>query len=84
MKIQINSDGHNLRIVLPTRLVFSRVTARIAGAVGSKYASDALEGIPPEAMDVLFAELRRIKKQYGTWELVNIDSADGDKVTIIL
>ena len=32
----------------------------------------------------LFAEFRRIKKKHGTWVLVEVESADGDLVNVIL
>lgn len=84
MKIQVKDDGHSFSIVLPTRMIFSKTVARIVNCAGRKYVSEEMEKIPPEAMEAIFAELRRVKKQYGSWELVDIQSADGDRVNITL
>lgn len=84
MRVQVRGDGHNLNIILPTRLVFSRCMVWLANTVGRKYAADAMENISPEALEALFAEFRRIKSQYGAWDLVDVESADGDRVLVRL
>lgn len=84
MKIRIKSEGQNLRLWLPTRLIFSKTVARLGGKYGVKYAGDAMKNIPPEAIEMLFAEFRRIKDCYSNWELVKIESADGSVVDISL
>ena len=40
--------------------------------------------IPSEALQALSQCIRDIKKKYGTWELVHVESANGDLVSIIL
>lgn len=84
MKIQIRSNGFPITILLPTNLVFSRSTLWLADHLGRKYAGQELEALPPQTLNALFAEIRRIKRQYGCWELVEIESADGDSVKIRL
>lgn len=84
MKIRVKGDGVNLNLVLPTRLLFGKTVVKLANTIGRQYAAEALENIPPEALEALCAELRRIKKKHGTWELVDVESADGDIVQIVL
>lgn len=84
MKISVQGGGYNINLRLPTRMIFSKTVARIANYTGRKYAGEAMDGITPEQMDALFAELRRIKKKHGSWELVDVESSDGEKVNIIL
>lgn len=84
MKIRIKSDDVNLNLVLPTRLLIGKTVVKIANSLGRKYAADALKDISPETLEILCAELRRVKKKYGAWDLVDIESADGDIVKIIL
>ena len=43
-----------------------------------------LENLPPEAAERIVAELRNIKDTYGSWELVEVCSADGENVKITL
>ena len=40
--------------------------------------------IPPETLQALSQCILDIKKKHGTWELVHVESADGDLVSIIL
>ena len=84
MKIRIKTEGQNLRLWLPTRLIFSETVARLGGKYGIKYAGDTMKNIPPEAIELLFAEFRRIKDKHKVWELVKIESADGSVVDISL
>lgn len=84
MKIQVKADDHNINILLPTGLVFSKGTVWLANHVGRKYAEDAMKNISPQALDALFAEFRRIKKKHGSWELVNVESSDGEIVIVTL
>ena len=84
MRIRVKSDGCNINIPLPTNLVFSKGTVWLANHFGRKYAGDAMKDIPPEALDKLFGEFRRIKRQYGHWDLVEVTEADGTEVKITL
>ena len=84
MKIHIRSGKQNLRFYLPTGLIFSKTIARLGCKYGLRYAGDAMKNIPPEAVEALFAEFRRIKRKYKNWELVKIEGADGSIVDITL
>ncbi len=84
MRIQVKGEGHVVNLFLPTGLLFNPVSARIACHYIRKYAPGTLSSISPEAIKVLCAELRRIKKKYGKWDLVDIQSADGERVLIRL
>ena len=84
MRIRIKSEETNLNLVFPTGLLIGNTVLKIANTMGRRYASEALESIPPEALEILCAELRRIKKQYGSWELVDVETADGQIVKITL
>lgn len=84
MRIRIHSEDCNLNLRLPTNLIFSDLTAVLGGTVGKKYAGNAMEGLTPGQMKRLFREFRRIKRQYGSWELVDVRSSNGDTVKVIL
>ena len=83
MKIQIRSSNRTFVIPLPTNLLFSQGSAWLVNHMGRKY-SDELRDLPPEAVDKLFAEFRHIKHRYGKWTLVEVCSAGGDGVSVIL
>ena len=84
MKIHIKSGSQNLRIRIPTGLVFSPLGARFICRYGLQYAGDAMKDLSPEALSALFAEFRRIKRKHGSWELVDIESSDGELVKVVL
>ena len=84
MKIQIQGDGHKIKILLPTKWIFSNTGSSIAAFVVQKYASDEMAGVTPEAIKALCAEIRRIKRKYGRWDMVEVSSSDGEKVIVTL
>ena len=84
MRIKVKSGDTNINIPVPTNLVFSKGSVWLANRFGRKYAGDALKDLPPEALDKLFAEFRRIKRKHGNWDLVEVESSDGSQVLIRL
>lgn len=84
MKIHIQTDGHNMKILLPTNWVFSKTGASIAAFVMKKHAPEEMAGISPEAIRAFCAEIRRIKRRHGRWDLVEISGSGGEKVIITL
>lgn len=99
MKIQIDSGGRKLSIGIPTALIFSKPSAWLYlkmvkknMAYAERYMPDDVdvsvsglfENLPEDAVYTICSELRRIKKKHGSWELVNVESADGSIVKITL
>lgn len=84
MRILVRDECRDLNIVLPTRLVFSKTLVRIGMYFARKYAPETMESIPSEAVEKLLDEMHRIKKKYGSWDLVHVQSADGEEVLIRL
>lgn len=83
MKIQIREAERNFCLNLPTNLIFSRLVLRLA-LKHSSINGRKIDVLTAEAADALSAEIRRIKKRHGTWELVEVRSADGETVKITL
>lgn len=84
MKIIVRSQEHDIRLGIPTSWIFSRGSAFLAEKLGRKYAPESMVDIPPDAIPILCAELRKIKKKYGTYELVEMETAGGEYVKITL
>lgn len=99
MRIHIKADGHNIRIPIPTGLIFSKPSvwlylklARKYSSRGAQYipedaegtAEDILSKIPDEAIYALCAEIMRIKRKHGHWDLVEVKAASGEEVLIRL
>ncbi len=83
MKVRIRSEERRFTIALPTRMLFSKGLLKFGLKVGKRY-SDAVPDIPPAVVDEFCNEIRRIKKIHSSWELVNIQSASGDEIQVIL
>ena len=83
MKIQIREAERNFCLNLPTNLIFSRLVLRLA-LKHSSINSRKIDGLTADAADALSADIQRIKKRHGTWELVEVRSADGETVKITL
>ena len=83
MKVQIRDAYHKFYFVLPTNLIFHQFLLRLGlkhmYIEGSR--PDALSG---DAIDRLCAEIQRIQKLHGAWELVEVRSADGKTVKVTL
>lgn len=78
MKIQIEENKHKFSITLPTNICLSKPVVKISMCLNKK------TDISAEAMYAICEELRRIKKKHGSWELVDFQSADGEKINITL
>ena len=85
MKISVHSSGgHSICIPFPTALLASPTVVRFALNIGKRYAGISMPNVSPEVDQALCQSIRRIKQQYGHWELVRMESADGDVISIIL
>lgn len=99
MKIQVMAEGHNILIPIPTGMIFSKPSvwlylklARKASTRVSRYVPEdvevsvdaVLEKLPDEAVYALCAEIMRIKRKYGKWDLVEVKSSSGEEVKITL
>ena len=84
MRIRAHSGDYRINLLLPTNLIFSDLMATLGGIVGTKYAGVAMDHVSPQQLRKLFRELRKIKRKYGSWELVDIQSSEGDIVKVVL
>lgn len=82
MKIIVRTKGKKLRLWLPGSLLYGRISARFAIAAITKYAPDC--GIPPEEISLLLAALRDFARAHPGWQLVDLQSHDGDIIKITL
>ncbi len=99
MRIKVKGNGHNIQIPIPTGLIFSRASVWLYLKLARTYSSRAkqyipadvevsvdavLEKLPDEAVYALCAEIMRIKRKHGHWDLVEVKSSSGEEVTITL
>lgn len=88
MKILVCSDGRRFNLVLPTGLFFSPTLIKAVVKLGKRHAEkDAKSSIPdidPKMWKILCSEIHRIKRKYKHYELLSVQSADDDHISIIL
>ena len=91
MRIRITGAEIPINLVLPTKMIFSRPAVKIYLYIARKYAGAhadqaeaAFEKIPDELLLAACREICRVKDRYGSWELVDIHSADGEHINITL
>ena len=99
MRIRVRGEGHNIQIPIPTGLIFSKASVWLYLKLARTYSSRAkqyipadvevtvdeiLEKIPDEAIYAICAEIMRIKRKHGHWDLVEVKSSSGEEVTITL
>ena len=100
MRIRVKSEGYNINIPIHTGLIFSRAAVwawlKIGRKTAKRYVSEyvpedvnvkvglSLDRFSDEAVYALCDELMRIKRKYGKWNLVEVESTDGDQVLIQL
>ena len=99
MRIQIKSGETRIHIPIPTGLIFSKPSVWLYLKLGRRFFHGTEKyipenrgtsvdsywmNLPEEAMYALCDEILRIKRQYGSWDLVEVTSASGDEVLIRL
>lgn len=84
MKIQIHTDDQKISFYLPTSLVLNGTLIKFGLRIGSRYAPTELSNISSDAVAALCRELVRVKRKYGSWELVEVLSATEEKVKVVL
>lgn len=95
MRISVKdpSENLNLNIVLPSALLYGRVTAKIVCALLNSHVIDKYLGddFSKKSLTVIksglrecFAALRKTKKKFPKLILVDVETAEGEKIVITL
>ena len=86
MKIHVVSqDSHNIRISLPTGMIFNRLSAAIVrAALNEHLKTEDGQLLNTEAVIEIMYALKDWHKEHGPLTLVDVDSKNGDKVLITI
>lgn len=85
MRIIVKSPNEKpIRIILPTRLVFNKLTARIGAGAINKYIPSKKFKINSHDLHRFMKGINRIKHKYPGLVLVDAESSDGEKLQIRL
>ncbi len=71
-------------IRLPDFLLTSTTLYRLGLFLGKRYAGNGMPDISPESLKKISAALKDAKRKYGSFELVHVESSQGEDVTIWL
>lgn len=74
-----SADGDKVNVALPLKLIKSGLN--LGFSIGNQYSGDALKGIDLEEVMRLVDEMAA---EGGTGDIVNVESADGDRIHIYL
>lgn len=99
MRIHVKGDGHDIRIPIPNWLIFNRACVWLYLRFAKGFAENGKQYFPENterSLDISFyqlperavysvcAELMRIKRKRGSWELVEVICANGEEIHITL
>lgn len=84
MRIRISGRERNICLLLPTSLIFSGATIRLMNIAVKFIPEDVRDYFPSDKLEMIFRELRRIRKKHGSFDLLDVESADGEKIKITL
>lgn len=77
-------ESRTIQLTLPTKLVFHPGILRIGMKIANNHAGNHIPSISSGAIYALCKNIYSIKGQYKHWELVNIETAEGRIIQIIL
>ncbi len=77
MKVRVkSSERWCFRLAIPTFLLFNRFTAFLASRGETK--------ITYKQAWTLFREIKRFRRKYGKWKLIEVHSSDGEEIEVII
>lgn len=88
MKIHAKSAERTVSVIVPTALLTSPHLLSfgywVVKKTSSQYADGPMPDMDAKTLKRLCDELKRIKKKYGRYQLVEVTNAQGETVTITL
>ena len=85
MTIQVfPKDGPTITIPLPNAVLFSPTVLNFSLWLGDRFSRHSTPEIPPETVKKLCTAIKDYRKQFGSWELVHVESADGNTIIITI
>ena len=88
MKISIKSEEKSLNLRFPSFLIFNAAIAtlgsRFINSYMKKHSKDIQINIPPKGARRLFKEIRKARRRFKDWYIVDIVDKDGESVKIKL
>lgn len=82
MLIRIKADGHNIHLWLPTSLLKSRIGYNVVKNMLRHNQTESAMPISREQVVEMHTVIKRAIKEHGHFNLVEVESADGQKVLI--
>lgn len=84
MRITVKANGaRRIFIAVPTGLIFSPAMISLWLRISKKYAPE-VPNISYHDLRAICKAVKRVKRRYGRYELVTVESGEGDLVKIVL
>lgn len=85
MKICIHSSaGQDMTIPVPNAMLFNPTLLGLWCKFGVSRSGHGMPEIPAESVQAICCALKNYAKIHGSWELVRVESANGDTVVITI
>ena len=85
MRINIESEGKKIRLALPSGLIYGLVFGRAGLKYLKRYVdADMFANMTKKDMKKIRKTLLRMRKIHKSWNVVEVDSSDGDRIKIRL
>ena len=84
MRIKVKASGmRQFTIAVPTAMIFSPMLARLGLRIGRRYSAEVPD-ISDRDLRAVCKAVKQVKRRYGRYELVSVESSGGDEVSIFL
>ncbi len=84
MKIYIKEGEKTIKIPLPTRLITSKIVIKLFAKQGLKYVNEDVKKYVDMIDFNALGDSMKLLRKYKGLKIVDISSADNEKVTIVL
>ena len=85
MRINIESEGKKIRLALPSGLIYGFAFGRAGLKYLKRYVdADMFANMTKKDMKKIRKTLLRMRKIHKNWNVVEVDSSDGDRIKIRL
>lgn len=84
MRIKVKASGlRQFTIAVPTGMIFSPMLVQLGLRIGRKYSAE-MPDISSRDLRAICKAVKQVKRRYGRYELVTVESGQGDLVKITL
>ena len=85
MRINVESEGKKIRLALPSGLIYGIAFSGVGLKYLKRYGeNEAFANVTKQDIKNIRKTIKRMRKIHKKWNIVEVDSADGDRVRVRL